>query len=173
MFDLGVAAGGFARYEFLRLARRDAEIEHQRFSRQIVNVVFEMLDPGDKGRTVGGAGARGLMREIRADVAVGENDFALVQGCFEAELGFEAIAGIEQGAEVRVDRFEGAKIAVEELADHFAEPGIVLGETGGINGMAAGVEGFFEQLDLGAFAAAVDSFDGDEFSWCCHVRRPV
>ncbi len=94
------------------------------------------------GRSAG-AGACGLMSQIRADIAIGENDFALVQRGFQAEFGFEAIAGIEQGAEVRVDGFERAKIAVEELADHFAEPGIVLGEAGGINGMAAGVQGFF------------------------------
>ena len=170
---LGVAAGGFARYELLGLARRDAEIEHQRFSRQIVNVVFEMLDPGDEGRAIGGAGACGLMSEIRTDVAVGEHDFALVQSCFKAELGFEAIARIKQRAKVRVDRFERAKIAVEELADHFAEPGIVLGETGRINGIAVSVQGFLQKLDLGAFAAAVDALDGDEFSGLRHVRRPV
>jgi hypothetical protein len=170
---LRVAAGGFARHKLLGLARRDAEIEHQRFSRQIVNVVLQMLDPGDESRTVGGAGARGLVSEIRADVTVGENDFALVQGGFEAELGFEAIARVEECAEVRVDRFEGAKIAVEELADHFAEPGIVLGETGRINGIAVSVQGFLQKLDLGAFAAAVDALDGDEFSGLRHVRRPV
>ena len=117
--------------------------------------------------------AGGLMGQIRADVAVGEDDFALVQGGFEAELGFEAIAGVKQGAEVRVDGFERAKIAVEELADHFAEPGIVLGETGRIDGMAAGGQGFLEQIDLRALAAAVDAFDGDEFSRWSHVRRPV
>jgi hypothetical protein len=32
---------------------------------------------------------------------------------------------------------------------------------------------FFKQLDLRSFAAAVDSFDGNEFSWRNHVRRPV
>jgi hypothetical protein len=32
---------------------------------------------------------------------------------------------------------------------------------------------FFKQFDLRALAAAVDSFDGDEFSWRSHVRRPV
>jgi len=170
---LCVAAGGLARHELLGLTRRDAEIEHQRFSRQIVNVVFEMLDPGDESRTVGGAGACGLMSEIRTDVAVSENDFALVQGGFEAELGFEAITGIKKGAEVRVDCFERAKIAVEELADHFAEPRIVLGETCRIDGMAAGVQSFLQQIDLGALAAAVDALDGDEFSGLRHVRRPV
>jgi hypothetical protein len=74
---------------------------------------------------------------------------------------------------MRVDGFEGAEIAVEELADHFAEPGIVLRETGGIDGMAGCGQGLFEEIDLGAFAAAVDALDGDEFSWRSHVRKPV
>jgi hypothetical protein len=30
-----------------------------------------------------------------------------------------------------------------------------------------------EQIDLRAFAAAVDAFDGDEFSRWSHMRRPV
>ena len=173
LFVFGVAAGGFARDEFLRLARRDSEVEHQRFARQIINVVFQMLDPGNEALAVCGRDEGSLMGEIRADVAVGEDDFALVQGGFEAEFGFEAIAGIEERAEVRINGFERAKIAVEELADHFAEPGIVLGETCGIDGMAIGDQGFFEQVDLCALAAAVDALDGYEFSRWRHVRRPV
>jgi hypothetical protein len=74
---------------------------------------------------------------------------------------------------VRVNRFESAKIAVQELADHFAEPGIILGESGGINGMAIGDQSFLQQFDLGALAAAVDALDGYEFSRWRHVRRPV
>ncbi len=113
------------------------------------------------------------MGEIRTDVAVGEDNFALVQGCFQAEFGFEAISGVEECAEMRVNGFQRTKIAIEELADHFAEPGIVLGEAGRIDGMAIGDQGFFQQLYLCALAAAVDALDGDEFSWRCHVRRPV
>jgi len=173
LLHFGITAGGFARHELLGLARRDSEIEHQRFSRQIVNVVFQMLDPRDERRAVGGGGAGSLVGEIRADVAVSKNDLALVQGRFQAELGFEAIASVEQRAKVRVNRLESAKIAVQELADHFSEPGIVLGETGRIDGMAIGLQGFFEQLDLGTLAAAVDALDGNEFSRWSHVRRPV
>ena len=117
--------------------------------------------------------ARRLMGEVRSDVAVGENDYALVQGRFQTRFGFEAIAGVEQRAEVRIDSFERAEIAVQKLPDHFAEPGIVLGETSGINDVAAGDESFFEKIDLGALAAAVDAFDGNEFSTWRHVRRPV
>ncbi len=159
-----VTAGGLTSNELLGLAGWDSQIEHQRFAGEIVYVVFQMFDPVDESRTIFGAYARGLVREIRADVAVDEDDLALVQGGFQAELRFEAVACVQQGAEVRVYGFERAKIAVEELADHFAEPGVVLRESGGIDGMAAGGESFFEQVHLGAFAAAVDSFNGDKFS---------
>ena len=128
-----------------------------------------MLDPGNKRRTVLGGHARRLMGEVRSDVAVGENDYALVQGRFQTRFGFEAIAGVEQGAEVRVDGFERAEIAVEELPDHFAEPGIVFGEASRINDVAAGDQCFLEQIDLRALAAAIDSFDGDEFSGVSHI----
>jgi PLP dependent protein len=71
---------------------------------------------------------------------------------------------------VRVDGFERAEIAVEKLADHFAKPGIVLGEAGRIDDVAAGDKRFFEEIDLGALAAAVDSFNGDEFSRVRHTE---
>lgn len=76
-----------------------------------------------------------------------------------------------------VNGFERAEIAVEELADHLAEPGIVLGEAGGINDVAAGNKRFFKEIDLRALAATINSFDGDEFSRVRHTgsqsnRRP-
>lgn len=168
-----VGAGGLAGDEFLGLTWGDTEIEDECFAGEAINVVFEMLDPVDESGAILGRNASRLMGQIRSDVAVSEDDLALVQGAFEMGLGFEAIAGVEQGAEMRINSFEGAEIAIEELADHFAEPGIVLGKAGGINGVAAGDECFFEQGDLSALAAAVNTFDGDEFSGREHVCRPV
>jgi hypothetical protein len=66
--------------------------------------------------------ACGLVCEVGADVAVHKHNLAVVQGGFEFRLGFKAVAGIEQGGKVRIDAFQRAKIAVQELADHFAEP---------------------------------------------------
>ena len=100
--------------------------------------------PRYESLAVGGRGARGLMCEIRADVSIGEYDFALVQGGIQAELGFEAIARIEQCTEVRVNRFERAKIAVEELPNHLAEPRIVLWETGRKDGVPAVDQSLFQ-----------------------------
>lgn len=169
----GVGAGGLAGDEILRFTRRKLEIKNESFAGQIVNVVFEMLDPCHKcGTTVGGR-PRGLVGEIRTDVAIGENDFAIVECFFEARLGLETIAGVEQRGEMRVDGFEGPEVAIEELADHFAEPGVVLRKADGIHGVALSDERFFEKAGLGAFAAAIDSFEGDEFSARRHIGRPV
>jgi len=74
---------------------------------------------------------------------------------------------------VRVNGFEGAEITVEELADHFAEPGIILGKTCRIDRMPASDQRLFEQVDLSAFSATVDSFNGDEYAGRSHVRKPV
>ncbi len=89
---------------------------------------------------------------------------AVVQGGFEFRLGFEAVAGIEQRREVRVNAFERAEIAIQKLADHLAKPGIVLREAGGIDGVAAFTSGddSVKQIHLRALAAAIDAFDGNE-----------
>lgn len=71
---------------------------------------------------------------------------------------------------MRVDGIKRAEFAVEELADHFAEPGIVLREAGRVDGVAAGGERFFKEFDLRALAASVDAFDGDECAASCHVE---
>src|SRR5882724_316521 len=123
-----------------------------------------MLDPGEKfGALLGWSPGR-LVRQIGSDVAVGEDDSAGLESGLEFGLGLKAITGVEQRREMRVDGFERSHFAIEEATDHAAEPGIVLREAGGIDGVATQVERLGEQVDLGALAAAVDAFDGDEFS---------
>ena len=61
-----------------------------------------------------------------------------------------------------IDGIEGAEVAVEELTDHFAEPGVVLGKARRVDGDTAGVQCVGEKIELGSLAAAVDAFDGDE-----------
>src|SRR5882724_7632709 len=132
-----------------------------------------MLDPGEKFTALAGRRARCLVREIGSDVAVGEDDLAGLESGLEFGLGLEAVTGVEQGGEVRINGLEGAEFAIEEATDHAAEPRIVLREAGGIDGVSAQVERLGEQVDLGALAAAVDAFDGDEFSERRHESRPV
>jgi hypothetical protein len=120
-----------------------------------------MLDPLQEGGPFCGGNAGGLMSEVGADVAVGKNNLAVVQRGFEFRLGFETVAGVEQGREMRIDAFERAEVTVEELADHFSEPGIVLREARGKDGMAESAELGRQEIDLCALAAAIDAFDGD------------
>ena len=104
------------------------------------------------------------MSKVGADIAVHKNNLAVVQSGFEFRLGFEAVPGIEQGCEVRVKTFKRAEIAVEELTDHSAEPGVVLWKAGGKDGVAVRLQAERQEFDLRALATAVDAFDGDEFS---------
>jgi len=82
----------------------------------------------------------------------------------------EAVAGVKQGGKVRIDGVYGAEIAVEELAGHFAKPGLVLRESGGEDAVAASLESLRQKADLSLFAAAVDAFDGDELAQGCGIR---
>lgn len=72
----GVGARRFAGDEKLGLARRNAKIKDEGFAGKLVNVVFEMLDPGDESVALGGGNAGSLVGQIGADVAVREHDFA-------------------------------------------------------------------------------------------------
>jgi len=164
----GVAARRFAFNEPLRFLRGNPKVEDEAFAGKAVDAVLEMLDPLQKFGALGRGDARGLVSEVGTDVAVHQNNLAVVQGGFQSRLGFEAVTGIEQGSEVGVDSFERAEVAIEELADHFAEPGIILREAGGIDGVAASLEGKRQEFDLRALATAIDAFDGDEFSWNGH-----
>ena len=67
-----------------------------------------------------------------------------------------------------IELFDRAEISIEELPNEFAEHGAVLREAGGKYGVAAIRERIREEIDLRAFAAAVDAFDGDEFSGVGH-----
>ncbi len=69
---------------------------------------------------------------------------------------------------MRVDTFERAEVAVEKLADHLAEPGVVLWKAGGKDGVATRFEAERQEFDLRALATAIDAFDGDEFSGSGH-----
>jgi len=67
---------------------------------------------------------------------------------------------------MRVHGFERAQVAIQKLAHHFAEPGVVLGKTGGVDTVPAFAGGNdpLQQIHLRTFAAAIDSFDGDELA---------
>src|SRR5580692_7354145 len=74
---------------------------------------------------------------------------------------------------MRIDGFERAELSVQKLADHFAEPGVVLREAGGKDGVAARFEGQRQEFNLRTLATAVDAFDSDQFSRKGHRRISV
>ncbi len=172
LFGRGVAALRFFGDERLRLNSGHAQIDHEVFAGETVNGVLEMLKPSDKLVALVRRHASGLVSEIGRDVTVGEDHFALFEGAAQLLLGFETVACIEKCGEVRVDRIQRAKVTVEELANHSAEPGVVMGKTRRVDLQAARGQGFFKQVELGALAAPVDAFDSDEFARGCeHVAK--
>src|SRR5215467_1369278 len=144
------------------------KVEHQIFLRQSVDAVFQMLDPCAELGALFRSAACGLVRQIGGDVAVGENDLAALEGLDNGPFVLEAIAGVEQRSKVWIDRVDGAEIAVQELADHLAEPGIVLRESGREHAVPSGLESLRKKANLGLFAAAVYAFDGDQLSASGH-----
>jgi hypothetical protein len=61
------------------------------------------------------------MGEVRANIAIGENNFARRQSGFELGFCFKAVTCIEQGGEMRIDLFKGAEFAVEIACNELAK----------------------------------------------------
>src|SRR5262245_10178252 len=151
------------------MLRRYAKIEHEIFFGQAVDAIFEVFDPCAEVSTPLRRRARHLMSKVGRNVAIGENNVARIESGDDRASVLEAVAGIQQGGEVRV--MVRPEIAVEKLADHFAKPGFVLRKTGGEDAVAPGFESLGEKADLSLFAAAVDTFHGDELSASGHEMK--
>jgi len=119
-----------------------------------------VLDPLQEFRALRGRNARGLMRQIGGDVAIHENNLPLSSAASSLYL-------VSKRSRHRAwprsgdRRYRAAEISIEEFADHFAKPGIVLRKAGGIDGVTARLESESQDLDLSALAAAVDAFYGN------------
>jgi len=162
MGGVGVGSRGFFRDQRLSLERRDAKIKDNIFFGKTVDVVFEMLNPVSEFGAVIRSGAGYLVGKVGTDIAVGDDDFTFFESGDDWAFTFKAVTGIEQGGEVGV--LVGSKLSIEKLADHFAEPGVVLRKTGGEHPVAQAGESLSEEADLSVLAASVDAFDGDELS---------
>src|SRR6202453_2378019 len=148
----------------MSFGRWHAKIDDEIFSGQRVHLIFKLLEPLQEFGALFGRDASALMREIRSDVTVGDDGLSGGKIGFDARLGFETVAGVEQGREVRIHGFEGTEISVEILAGHLAEKSVVTGKTDLRAIDAAGGECAHEHFELGAFAGAVNSFENDKFS---------
>src|SRR5713101_5527555 len=131
-----------------------------------------MPEPGQKFGALFGSDASSLMRQVRSNIAVGQKRLAGGERGFELGFGFEAISGVKQGREARVHSFERAEVAIEIAGDEASERGFVAREADAQVREAVSVERFAEQLELRGFAAAINAFDGDEFSARWHECVP-
>src|SRR5215469_15921845 len=163
-----VTALRFLRHQPLCLDGRHAQIKDEVFVRKTINSVFQVLDPLHERGAPFRPHTRGLMRQIRRDITVRENNLALVQRGFQSRLGLVTIPGIKERRKVRIHALEGAEFAVQKLPDHFSEPGTVLRKARRVDGMALRAQRGGQEFDLRALAAAIDAFDGDQFSANCH-----
>ena len=68
-----------------------------------------LFEPADEFVALFGRDARGLMREVRCDVAISEDSLPCASASVSSQFRFEAIAGIEQRRETRIDRIERAE----------------------------------------------------------------
>ena len=77
-----VVAGAFESYHSLRLRRWNAQVDNQVLDRQAINFVLGLAKPGHELSAAFGRHTRGLVREVRGDIAVGENGLARGQRRF-------------------------------------------------------------------------------------------
>src|SRR5258705_6804909 len=127
-----------------------------------------MFDPGAEFRSLLWRGAHRLMGKVGSDITVSKNYATCFKRRDDRLLTFKAVAGIEQGSEVRVDRVKRAEISVQELSDHFAEPRAILRKSGREHPVPSRLQFVRQQAHLRLLATAVYSFDGDEFAAMCH-----
>ena len=74
---------------------------------------------------------------------------------------------------MRINIFQRAKIAVQELPHQFAEELLVVRKANLRHGDAFRFQRPHQQLDLRAFSGAVNPFNNDEFSARSHRFLPV
>src|SRR6267143_5926272 len=159
-----VGARGFQADEAKRLWRGDAQIHNQVLDWQAIDAVLDILQPGEKFVAFVGRDAFRLVRQIRANVPVGENNFSRGQSRFDLAFCFKPVTGVKDGRELRVHGFERAEITVEIAPGEFAEGRIIARESDAHDGSSPRLKRMREQIQLCAFARAVDSFERDQFS---------
>jgi hypothetical protein len=165
---LRVVARAFLADESMRFGYRKAKVDHKIFCGQRVDLIFKLLEPLDKFAAFLSSNASTLVREIRADVAVGEHRVPGSQLGFDPGLRFVAIAGVKKRGEVSVDCVERPEVAIQKARDKLAKKSVIareadLAEWDVALGKRAG-----EHVELRPFSGAVNSFEDDEFSARCH-----
>lgn len=147
----------------LRFCGGQAQINHDIFARQAVDAVFQLLEPAQKVCQLPPGDSRALMRQVRADITVRKNHFALREIFFKLYFVFQAVARIEQRGKMRVHFRQVSKFAVQIPCDHASEKTLVMRKTDSYVCHAAFAKRARKHFELRALAGAVDSFERDEF----------
>ncbi len=106
---------------------------------------------------------RSLVREIRRDVAVADDQVGAVERRDELRPRMQPVARVEQRRELRVHLVESAELAVQVVADRETERvPVVARKAEGGDGVARGAGGVGEERGLRPLAGAVDPFDREQ-----------
>jgi pyridoxal phosphate enzyme (YggS family) len=159
-----VITGRFQTNQMVSHGRGNTQVDNQIFRRQTVDVVFDMFQPGEKFLAPLGGDARGLVREIRSSVAVGEYGLARRQGGVKLALGLVPVSRIQQCGEVGVHGVERTELSIEVAGDELAEGRCVARKAHTNNRNSAGFEPVRKQVELRALSGAVNAFQDDQFS---------
>src|ERR1700730_16073481 len=132
----------------MRLCSGKPQIDDQVLDRQAVDSVFDMLEPRKKLVALLGRNTFRLVREIRGNVAIGEDDLSRGQSRFDFAFCLEAVPGINQCGQVRVNCFERTEITVKIAAREFAKSGFVARESDALDREIARFKAMRKQIKL-------------------------
>ena len=136
-------------------------INDQIFHGQAVKAIFELFQPREKFFALLRRNARALVRHIRADITVGKHNFPSRQGRFDFRLRFQPITGIEQGGQMRINRFERAKFSVQEASHKFPEERFIARKADAKRSQSPRIQFARQQVKLRALSRAVNPFESD------------
>src|SRR6202158_2781436 len=162
----------FSRHQRLRLAWRHPQIQHQAFSLQSINPIFQMFDPLPEFQSLFRGSARHLMRQVGSHIPVRQHNLSRIQRVFNLIFRFKPVPGIKQRREMWIHIFQRTHLAIQKFSHHRPEPRIVLRKSRRINAISLRQQRAFQQLHLRALAAPVNSFHRNQFSACCHRDLP-
>src|SRR5580692_4669762 len=104
------------------------------------------------------------MRHIGADVSVGQHKFPGAKRGFHLGFRFQAVPGIQQRGEVRIDRLQRAKLPVQVAPHKLSVERFVPRKTDLKRGQAACLERASKQFQLSPLSRPINSFESNQFS---------
>src|ERR1700723_487798 len=124
----GAVAFGFFAYETMSFPRGYAQVNHQVLVRQRVSLIFQLFQPRQKFFALFLRYAGALMRQVRSDVAVGQQCLTRCQVRFQRRTQLAAVLCVEQRRKMGVNGFQRAKFAIQKASHQLAEKSLVTRE---------------------------------------------